>query len=63
MPTRPTAIRFSPDTVHRLKMLAHRRSLEQGRDLTWAALVRQAVDALLAQADDHDPRTQGAEDA
>jgi hypothetical protein len=42
-----TSIRFSPGTLDRLKHLAHLRSLESGRQVTWNALVRDCVEKHL----------------
>jgi predicted DNA-binding protein len=42
-----TSIRFSPGTLERLKTLAHLRSLETGRTVTWNALVRECVEKHL----------------
>ena len=42
-----TSIRFSPGTLERLKTLAHLRSLETGKTVTWNALVRECVEKHL----------------
>jgi predicted DNA-binding protein len=42
-----TSIRFSPGTLERLKTLAHLRSLETGKTVTWNALVRDCVEKHL----------------
>ena len=47
MATEVVSLRLPQGTVRRLRELAHRRSLERGTDVTWAALVRAAIAALL----------------
>jgi predicted DNA-binding protein len=47
MATEVVSLRLPQGTVRRLRELAHRRSLERGTDVTWAALVREAIAALL----------------
>jgi hypothetical protein len=42
-----TSIRFSPGTLEQLKYLAHLRSLETGRTVTWNGLVRDLVERHL----------------
>jgi predicted DNA-binding protein len=46
-----TSIRFSPGTLERLKYLAHLRSLETGRTVTWNGLVRDVVEKQLLDGD------------
>jgi hypothetical protein len=45
-----TSIRFSPGTLDRLKFLAHVRSLESGKTVTWNGLVRECVEKHLLGA-------------
>jgi hypothetical protein len=42
-----TSVRFSPGTLDRLKTLAHLRSLETRRTVTWNGLVRDCVERHL----------------
>ena len=42
-----TSIRFSPGTLERWKYLAHIRSLESGKAVTWNQMVRECVDRHL----------------
>jgi hypothetical protein len=42
-----TSIRFSPGTLEKLKVIAHLRSLETGRTVTWNGLVRECVERHL----------------
>jgi hypothetical protein len=42
-----TSIRFSPGTLQRLKDIAHLRSLETGKTVTWNGLVRDLVEKHL----------------
>jgi hypothetical protein len=47
-----SSIRFSPGTLERLRRLAHLKSLETGRTVTWNALVRDLVEKdLLAKGE------------
>jgi hypothetical protein len=46
----PTAIRLPADLLLKLKQLAHVESLRTGDDVTWSALVRLAIEKLLAEA-------------
>src|SRR4051794_39157274 len=39
--TEIAAFRVPRGTVARLKMMAHRRSLESGREVTWSSMVRE----------------------
>ena len=41
-----TSIRFSAGTLERLKDIAHVRSLETGRTVTWNGLVREVVELM-----------------
>jgi predicted DNA-binding protein len=45
--TEVASFRVPEGTLSRLRMLAHRRSLEQGRDVTWSELVREVVEKNL----------------
>ena len=47
MPKVETSIRFSPHTLERLKTIAHLRSLESGKTVTWNGLVRDLVESHL----------------
>ena len=50
-----TTIRFSAGTLEKLRFLAHVRSLEAGRTVTWNALVRDLVEThLLGGLSRHD---------
>lgn len=42
-----TSIRFSPGTMEKLRMLAHLRSLETGKQVSWNQLVRECVETHL----------------
>jgi hypothetical protein len=42
-----TSIRFSPGTLDRLRYIAHIRSLETGKTVTWNGLVRDLVEKHL----------------
>jgi hypothetical protein len=42
-----TSVRFSAGTLERLKLMAHRMSIESGRTITWNALVRECVERHL----------------
>jgi hypothetical protein len=42
-----SSIRFSPGTLDRLRVLAHLRSLEAGREVSWNELVRECVEKHL----------------
>src|SRR5947207_1667909 len=42
-----TTIRFAPETLKRLRTIAHLRSLESGKTVTWNGMVRQLVEAHL----------------
>jgi hypothetical protein len=42
-----TSVRFSPGTLEQLKLMAHLRSIESGRTVTWNALVRDCVERHL----------------
>jgi hypothetical protein len=44
-----TSIRIDPDTLRQLKRLAHRKSLESDREVSWATMVRQAIEVLLTE--------------
>jgi hypothetical protein len=47
-----TSIRFSPGTMEQLKRIAHLRSLETGKTVTWNEIVRELVERhLLGVAD------------
>jgi predicted DNA-binding protein len=47
--TEVTTIRLPEGMVRRLRQLAHRLSLKRGKDVTWAALVREALEARLRE--------------
>lgn len=51
MTTRVTSLRLDPETLKRLKRLAHRESLDRDREVTWSSLVRRAIERLLAGQD------------
>jgi hypothetical protein len=42
-----TSVRFSPGTLERLRLLAHLRSINTGKQVTWNALVRDCVERHL----------------
>jgi hypothetical protein len=54
--TEVTSIRLPNGSIQQLRRLAHQVSLARGKDVSWSALVREAVAALLlapaAQAKD-----------
>jgi hypothetical protein len=47
-----TSIRIDLDTLKQLKRLAHRESLEADREVTWATMVRQAIERLLSKKEE-----------
>lgn len=50
-----TSIRLSQDTLHHLKELGHRESLKRKVDVTWAALVREAIQKHLLNGSSSEP--------
>jgi hypothetical protein len=42
-----SSIRFSPGTLEQLRLMAHLRSIETGKTVTWNALVRDCVERYL----------------
>jgi hypothetical protein len=50
-----TSIRIEEDTLRRLKRLAHRRSLECDQEVTWAMMVRQAIERMLSKKEEMKP--------
>ena len=49
METEVTALRLPSDVVRRLRVLAHRRSLDEGIEMTWSGLVREILRKALAE--------------
>jgi hypothetical protein len=47
-----TSIRIDEDTLRRLKRLAHRESLEGDQEVTWATMVRQAIERMLSKKEE-----------
>jgi hypothetical protein len=47
--TEVASFRVPVGTVAELKLLAHKRSLEEGRDITWSGIVRNLIVDLLRQ--------------
>ena len=45
------SIRLADEAVLRLKLLACKLSLQQQKDVRWTALVREALEQILAKAD------------
>ena len=45
--TEVASLRVPRGTVARLKMLAHKKSLEKGIDISWSAMVRECLEANL----------------
>jgi hypothetical protein len=47
MNTEVVALRLPQGSSKQLRQLAHQRSLQRGADVTWAAMVREMIEALL----------------
>jgi hypothetical protein len=50
-----TSIRFSKGTLPRLKVLAHLKSLETGKTVSWNSLVRELVESYLLGGENRRP--------
>jgi hypothetical protein len=55
--TEIATFRVPSGTVARLKTLAHQLSLTTGNDITWGAILRQAVEERLVATDSTQPLT------
>jgi hypothetical protein len=49
--TKVVSFRLPEGSLTKLKLLACKRSLEQGREVRWASIVKQTLEDLLAEAD------------
>ena len=49
MESEAVAIRLPKGMARRLRVLSHERSLEEGTDLTWGDIVRQALERVLQE--------------
>ena len=43
------SIRLHPEMVARLKLIARHEAIRRGQDVTWARLVREALELLLKE--------------
>jgi hypothetical protein len=45
--TEATTIRLRKGDKHQLQLLAHKRSIEQQREVSWSAMVREVIEQVL----------------
>jgi hypothetical protein len=46
------SLRVPLGTTHRLRMLAHRRSLEQQKDIPWSSIIRAMIEEIIPSPDE-----------